>query len=149
HGTAKSTTTRILGSLIDPAVPQLRAAPRSERDLAIAAANRLVVAFDNLSGIPPWLSDALCRLSTGGGFGTRELYENDEEALFDVTRPVILNGIDDIATRADLLDRTIGLSLPLVSGAARKEEACLWTDFGARHGRILGGLLNTLAGALR
>jgi putative DNA primase/helicase len=51
----------------------LRALPRSERDLAIATGNAWVLAFDNLSGIRDWLSDALCRLATGGGFATRQL----------------------------------------------------------------------------
>ena len=37
----------------------------------IAANNGWVVALDNISYLPPWLSDALCRLSTGGGFATR------------------------------------------------------------------------------
>jgi len=34
----------------------------------IAALNSHVIAYDNLSVIPDWLSDALCVLSTGGGF---------------------------------------------------------------------------------
>ena len=40
----------------------------------IAARNSWCVAFDNLSGIAPWISDSLCRLATGGGFTTRELF---------------------------------------------------------------------------
>src|ERR1017187_10138958 len=69
--------------------------PREERDLLIAANNSWIVAYDNLSGTSQWLSDALCRLSTGGGFSTRELHSDNEEILFEATRPVILNGIDD------------------------------------------------------
>ena len=34
----------------------------------------------------PWLSDALCRLATGGGFATRELYSNEDEVIFDALR---------------------------------------------------------------
>jgi hypothetical protein len=65
-GAAKSTTGRLIRQLIDPSVPLLRSAPREERDLAIAAQNCWLVAYDNLSSMPPWLSDALCRLATGG-----------------------------------------------------------------------------------
>jgi hypothetical protein len=39
----------------------------------IAATNSHVLAFDNLSRIPDWLSDALSRLATGG-YSTRELF---------------------------------------------------------------------------
>ena len=34
----------------------------------IAANNGHLLAFDNLSGLSPWLSDALCRLASGGSF---------------------------------------------------------------------------------
>ena len=60
----------------------------------IAATNGWTVAFDNLSGLPPWLSDSLCTLATGGGFSTRELYTDGDEKLFEATRPIIINGID-------------------------------------------------------
>src|SRR5690606_32570828 len=81
--------------------------PREERDLLIAARNGWVIALDNLSGTPVWLSDALCRLATGGGWSTRELYSDTDEVLINVQRPVILNGIDDLLSRDDLRDRAI------------------------------------------
>ncbi len=70
QGTAKSMLVRILRKFVDPNKADLRAEPRDTRDLAIAAANGWIIALDNLSHIEPWLSDALCRLSTGGGFAT-------------------------------------------------------------------------------
>ena len=50
-----------------------------------------VLAFDNLSGLPAWISDTLCRLATGGGFAVRQLYSDQDEVLFDAMRQVILN----------------------------------------------------------
>src|SRR5215212_3526332 len=116
----------MLKAITDPSTAPVRTVPRGERDLVIAANNSRVVALDNLSGLPPWLSDALCRLSTGGGFGTRKLFADDEETLFDATRPIILNGITDVATRADLLDRAIVLTLPTIPEEERRPEAELW-----------------------
>ena len=89
QGAAKSTLARLLRALVDPDQAPLRAEPRGVRDLMVAAANAWMLAFDNLSHLPPWLSDALCRLATGGGFGTRALFTNQEEALFDAQRPVV------------------------------------------------------------
>jgi hypothetical protein len=66
QGSAKSTVARVLRSFADPSVAPLRSAPRDDRDLIIAASNSWVVALDNLSTVQPWLSDALCRLATGG-----------------------------------------------------------------------------------
>ena len=68
QGSAKSSAARLLRSLIDPNRAPLRSPPKELRDLAIAAANGWVIALDNLSYLPQWLSDGLCVLSTGGGF---------------------------------------------------------------------------------
>ena len=67
QGSAKSAAARLLRSLVDPARPSTRGMPGSERDTAIAAHNRHVLVYDNLSGLPAWFSDTLCRLSTGEG----------------------------------------------------------------------------------
>jgi hypothetical protein len=67
QGSAKSTFSTILRALVDPNTAPLRALPREDRDLFIAASNGHVLIFDNVSGLPPWISDTLCRLATGGG----------------------------------------------------------------------------------
>ena len=94
HGSAKSTTAQSLRALIDPNTAMLRAEPRDVRDVMIAASNGWIVALDNLSSLEAWLSDALCRLATGGGFSTRELYSDNDEMIFAAQRPVITNGIE-------------------------------------------------------
>ncbi len=148
QGSAKSTTVRVLRALVDPAVEPLRALPKNERDLAIAAGNAWVLAFDNLSGIRDQTSDALCRLATGGGFATRMLYSDDEEKIFSAMRPVILNGIDDIATRGDLQERSLLVTLPSIPDDRRVEEAAFWSDFEAARPRLFGALLGGVSAAL-
>jgi len=149
QGSGKSTLARVLRALIDPFTAPLRAQPREERDLAIAANNSWAVVFDNLSYLPPALSDALCRLATGGGFATRQLYTDDEEMLFDAMRPVLLNGIGELATRGDLLDRSLLLRLPPIPEAERRTELRFWDDFAQALPYILGALYTAVAQALR
>ncbi len=108
-----------------------------------------MLCFDNLSGLRPWFSDALCRLSSGGGFSARELYTDSEEVLFNATRPVILNGIDDIATRQDLIDRSLVLTLPPIPEEKRQLEACVWAKFNEARPKILGALLDAVSMALK
>ncbi len=115
----------------------------------IAASNSWCIGLDNVSRIPAWLSDALCRLSTGGGFGTRTLYQNDEETIFDAKRPIILNGIEEIAVRGDLLDRAIVLYLPSISKQQRRPERDFWQDFDRSSQWILGAVLDAVVTALR
>ena len=149
QGSAKSTTSRILRRVIDPNDTPLRPQPRSERDLMIAARASWLIALDNLSGVAPWFSDALCRLVTGAGFATRALYSDDEEVFFKAMRPILLNGIDEVADRPDLLDRAIQLHLPPIPEDKRREEATFWERFNADLGSIFGVLLDAYAGALR
>lgn len=149
QGSAKSTTARVLRSLIDPNKASLRSAPHDERDLMIAATNGWIICLNNLSNIKPWLSDALCCLSTGGGFATRELHSDDEEALFDAMRPVMMNGIEELVTRGDLLERSIIVHLPAITDDTRREEEELERAFEAARPYILGALLDAVSTALR
>ena len=149
QGSAKSTAARMIRSLLDPRTPELRAEPREIRDLAIAARGSWLVVFDNISRLPHWLSDALCRLATGGGFATRELYTDFDEALFDAMRPVVLTGITDYVVKDDLLDRTIQVTLSAIPPNARRPEKVLWADFDAAQARLLGALLDDVSAALR
>jgi hypothetical protein len=150
QGSAKSTTAEGLCHLVDPRRPSLRAAPGSEQDLALAAANGWVVAFDNLSDVRPWLSDALCRLTTGGGFSTRMLFTNDDEFLLSVTRPVLLNGIaPEMVSRPDLLDRSLVVELPAISDEGRRTKGEVWGRLNAARPRLLGALLSAVSLGLR
>jgi len=148
QGSAKSTASKLLRSLIDPHIAAIRTTPRDDKDLVIAATNSWVVCYDNLSGLPNWLSDALCRIATGGGLTTRALYTDEDETVFDVCRPIILNGIEAISTRSDILDRSIVIELPTISEANRKTEAEVLSKFEAGRPAILGGLLTAISTAL-
>ncbi len=115
----------------------------------IAAKNHWCLTFDNLSYIPAALSDALCRLATGAGLSTRKLYTDEEEILFESLRPIILNGIDVLATRGDLLDRTIVICLPRIETHLRQREEAFWQDFDKVRPRITGALYSAVSLALR
>jgi len=148
QGSAKSTAGRVLRALVDPARTPDRSAPRDERDLIIAANNGHVVAFDNLSGLRDWQSDGLARLATGAGFGTRELYTDAEETLFWAAKPIILNGITDLAVRSDLLDRSLLITLPRIPDDRRQTEARFWATFQAAAPAILAALLDAVSASL-
>ena len=149
QGSAKSTAARLLRSLVDPAQPPSMGMPRSERDAAIAARSRHVLVYDNLSGLRTWLSDMLCRISTGEGYATRALYTDDEEAVIEASRPVILTGIENPAVRGDLEDRSIIIRLSRIADADRRTEAELLAAFDEARPIIFGALLDGLAEGLR
>lgn len=145
EGRGKSTQTRMLRAFVDPAIAALRGVPQDERELAVAACNGWTLSFDNISYLPGWFSDALCRLSTGGGFSARELYSDSEQVLFDQKRPVIVGGITEVMSRPDLLDRTLLITLPEFPENGRKEEKLLWQEFDEAHPKIFGAILDAVS----
>lgn len=149
QGCGKSLLLELLRTLVDPNKAPLRSLPREERDLFVALNNGHVLSFDNVSKLPDWLSDALCRISTGAGFASRTLYENDEETLFAGERPVWLNGIGSFVTRGDLQERTISVSLPVIPPDKRKtkEEIIQWFDL--NRPALLHELLDIVVTGLR
>ena len=149
QGSAKTVLSKLLKALIDPNAAPVRSLSREERELMIAANNGYLLAFDNLSGLPNWLSNALCRLATGGSFAVRQLYTDDEEILFDATRPILLNGIEEVVSRPDLGDRAIFLMLPPIGEAQRRPESELWREFAIARPRILGALLDAMVHGMR
>jgi len=149
QGTAKSSMSRNIKNIIDPNEAVTRSMPKDERDLAVMAENSWVLAFDNISHLQGWLSDALCRLSTGGGFSTRALYTDSDEAMFTPKKPVIINGINEVVTRGDLLDRMVVLTLKPISPGERKTEHELNRFFEKVQPRILGVILDAACCALK
>ena len=148
QGSAKSTVARIARALVDPQKAPVRSLPRRERDLYVTAAHSHLLAFDNVSEISPWLSDALCRVSTGAGFATRRLYTDDAELVIDAARPVMLNGISEFVTRGDLADRTLFLHLPAIPEIRYAPEEAVWAGFDRDRARIFGALLDALSTGL-
>ena len=149
QGSAKTVLSKLLKALIDPNAAPVRALSREQRELMIAANNSYLLAFDNLSGLPHWLSDALCRLATGGSFAVRQLYTDDEEVLFEASRPILLNGIEDVISRPDLGDRAIFLTLAPIAETDRRAEAELWREFERARPLILGALLDAMVHGMR
>lgn len=149
QGASKSTTAKMIRSLGDPYRPPLRRLPRNERDLAISARNQHILAYDNISEVHEWASDAMCSIATGGGMATRQLCTDSEEVLFDASRPIILNGINAITTRPDLADRSLLITLPDIQPAKRRAEKELWEKFHELQPGMLGALYDALSHAMR
>ncbi len=149
QGSAKSTAARVLRLLVDPSSAPLRAEPKDLEQLMISAQNGWVMCYDNLSKLPSWLSDGLCRLATGGGFSTRKLYTNGEEFILEATRPVILTAINSVASSHDLADRQVSVDLPVIDDSRRKAEKGFWQRFEAARPKLLGALYDGVATALR
>jgi hypothetical protein len=149
QGTGKSKLSELLKRLIDPAKALLLSMPRDERNLKAHASNRWCLVYDNLSGLSSEMSDALCRLATGGGLVDRALYTDTNESVFDGVRPMVLNGIGAMATRPDLLERSIILNLSVIPDDQRITEEAWENILTGCQSAIFGSLLDAVAQGLR
>jgi hypothetical protein len=138
-----------MGNSFAPNGAALRTLPHNDEDLFIAASNAHVLAFDNVSTLPSLMSDTLCRLATGGGFSTRRLYTNEEEALFYAQRPIILNGIPVMVNRHDLAERGLFLALKHIPDERRQTEQEIMIKFSHNAPQFFGALLDAVVVGLR
>lgn len=146
QGTAKSTATKMLVSLLDPSAAPARSTPKDPDDWATAAVGSWVVGLDNLSRIPEWLSDAMCRAATGDANVKRTLYSDSDVTVQEFRRVLIVNGIDVGTLRGDLADRMIPVHLHRIT--QRRTETALWEAYHEAQPRILGALLDLLVDTL-
>lgn len=147
-GAAKSTTMKVLRQLIDPSVTDLLILPKEPRELVQVLAHHYLPYFDNVDALSNWQSDMLCQAVTGAGFAKRELYSDDDDVIYTLRRCPGLNGINVVATRPDLLDRSILIELERISPAARREEAEFWQEFETARPTIFGAMLDVLSRAM-
>ena len=149
QGAAKTTFCRLMKHLVDPNFAPLRDPPANKRELAISGANSHVLAYDNISAIPDWLSDAWCRRATGAGNSERELYTDEEEVLTNKSNPMSVNGIAEFVDRPDLAERSLFINLLPISDDVRKTEEEFYAEFDAAHPKILGAIFDLLSAGLR
>jgi len=149
QGSAKSTHMRLLSLLVDPSLTPLRSEPRNLEAWVQAADHSWLVTLDNVSDLPGWLSDAICRAVTGEGFSKRQLYTDAEDVILSFRRVVAITGIEVVAQRADLLDRAILHALEPIAPNKRRPERDVLAEFEAARPAILGALLSAVSGALR
>lgn len=148
RGAAKTTTIKLIKKLVDPSKLEAVTFPKDINELIQKLSHHWFLGYDNISTIPDWISDTLCRVVTGEGFSKRQLFTDDEDIIYNFKRCIALNGINVVATREDLLDRCLLFELERITTETRKEELVFWKEFEKDKPFILGGIFNILSKAL-
>ncbi|HSH60663.1 MAG TPA: hypothetical protein VK988_13690, partial [Acidimicrobiales bacterium] len=146
QGTAKTTSEKVIVSALDPGPAPTRKPPRDGEAWITAAAGSWVVGIDNVSHIPDWLSDSLCRAVTGDGDVRRKLYTDGDHHVISFRRCIAITGIDLGAVRGDLAERLLPIDLDRIADDDRLEEGEMWPRWQQDHPLILGALLDLAAG---
>ncbi|MFG2636164.1 ATP-binding protein, partial [Streptomyces sp. NPDC048362] len=118
----------------------LRRAPKDEENMITAVAAGWITALDNLSHLPPDLSDLMCCVITGAESIKRALFTDGDVVRSRYRRPMLLTGIDVGVIRPDLAERL--LTLRLERPRVRRTEAELWAEYAEILPVVLGSLLD-------
>lgn len=149
QGTGKSYAAKMVIGIIDPSGAPKRTAPRDIKSWATQAFNSWALCLDNVSIIPDWLSDALCRAVTGDGIVDRALYTDDDVVVLEFRRVLAMTTIDAGALAGDLAERLMTIELHTIPDHRRREEAEMDAAYADAHAGVLASLFDLLAAVLR
>lgn len=149
QGTGKSYAAKMVIGIVDPSGAPKRTAPRDIKAWATQAFNSWALCLDNVSIIPDWLSDALCRAVTGDGIVDRALYTDDDVVVLEFRRVLAMTTIDAGALAGDLAERLVTIELHTIPDAKRREEAEMDQAYADAHAAILASLFDLLANVLK
>lgn len=147
RGAGKTTSTKLIKSLVDPSLLEITSFPRDLSSFSQMLDRSALICFDNLGKLQLWQSDALCRAYSGEATSKRKLYTDEEDVVFQYKRAIILNGINCPATREDILDRSILINLKRIKNY--KEERVIFNEWNALKPELLHLIFKTLAKALQ
>lgn len=148
QGSCKSTFCRLYRLTGDPSVIEISSMPETHKELVQTIAHNSLLFFDNVSFISNAVSDILCKAVTGSSFPKRELYSDDDDIIYTFKRCLGINGINMVAMRPDLLERSIILELDRIDPKDRKQEKELMEEFRNDLPSIMGGIFDILVKAL-
>ncbi len=76
---------------------------------------------------------------------TRQLRTDDTQTIFDAARAIMLNGIDDVAERGDLMERMLVIRCPEFAKGKRRPERYLQHHFDLMYPYLLGALCSVVS----
>ena len=149
QGSAKSTLSAFIKKLVDPSETELLTLPNASNELIQMLSHHWFIFFENVSHIYDWVSDSLCRAVTGAGFSKRELYTDDDDIIYSLKKCIGINGINLVATRPDLLERSILLELEMINKENRKLEKTILSNFQKEKAEFLGAIFTAVSKAMK
>jgi len=148
-GAGKSSTLEFVRSLIDPSRTPLLQPPKDINEMVQQANKNYAFFLDNVSSIKQDISDALCRFVTGNAFSKRALYTDDDDILYEFKRVTGFTSVAQIASNADLLDRSLIIQLELLDEEKRISKEKINSDFAIEKPYLFGSLLDSVSNSLR
>ena len=148
QGSGKSTLTNLIQLLIDPSLATKTLLPSSIDELKNHLATNMLVAFDNTKKLSDDISDVLCAATTGTTVTKRKLFTDIDMMILTLKNIIVLNGIDIVPKKADLLERSLLFELEKITPDRRMTDKKFWSNFKEKRAEILGAIFDTISKAL-
>ncbi|MEW6352616.1 MAG: hypothetical protein AB1646_26515 [Thermodesulfobacteriota bacterium] len=148
QGSAKTFVAESLRECVDPSSVGTLCLSKDPTELVQCLDHHFLPVFDNLSTLPRWASDVLCRATTGLGHTKRELFSDDDDITYFVTRTYILNGISVCPSAPDLMDRVLLIEMQRIPDNERQSKRKLLSRLTQIKPSVLGGICDAVAYAL-
>jgi hypothetical protein len=113
---------RFIRMLVDPVKAPLQGIPHHEQELLLEASRERLLVLDNVSKLPAWGSNTLCRISTGTAYRKKKLYTDVQVLTLNVCNPILVNSVDQVLTAPDLVSRSMFIDLPPMPDVGRRDE---------------------------
>jgi hypothetical protein len=149
EGSGKSSFCRLLKRIIDPSATELQEMPKKDDDFDLLLFKHYCLAMDNISSINAARADRLCSAITQAYIEKRKLHTDTDTIILPCNPRIILNGINSLTSRTDLLDRSVTIHLERIPPTSRKLESELDAAFTADLPGILGGIADVLSKAVQ
>ena len=147
QGGVKSTYCRYHKRIVDPCAVELLTIPKDRNEFVQHMHHNYVVVYDNVRIVPKWFSDEICKAVTGAGNSKRKVYRRRRCGL-QLQTLIIVNGINNVLTEPDALDRSVMQDFTRISDEERREEAEVDAEFEAMKPGLLGYIFDILVKAL-
>ena len=154
QGSAKSTTLKLIRSLIDPANTRksdysrdakLELFKSSIEDIARIMASNYCCFFDNLSYMKKETSDNFASIITGADPSFRKYYTNMESIVIDKNPCFAFTGINIAVTNADLLQRSLLIEVERIPQNKYVKDSNFWNNFHSDKPKIFGAIVKIFA----
>lgn len=145
QGTGKSTCSEQIAELVSPQQLKRCALPTKTDDLVTLIVNRCITVLDNASFLNKQSSDALCQTVTGGTYAKRSLYSNGELYSVPMKSAIVINGIDNVVTKGDLLSRALIFNLVKIDNGKIQTDEQLKKQFEKKKPYFLGSIFNIIS----
>jgi len=148
EGSSKTTVVSMIRKIIDPSKAMPSVMSKKVEEMCLQLSKSHVIAYDNLDSLSKQQSDILCQFISGGSIEKRQLYTDAKTYLTNFKGCVLLNGVSNVVSRPDLIDRSVLFELQRINEEHRITEGDFWRNFDLALPKILGGLFDVISKAM-